>query len=110
APSRPRALQARERRSRCGSRHFRARHRTLDSMDRRLLLIEDEPGLVMTLTDRLAEEGFAVESCGDGETGLAQAASGAYDLIVLDVMLPRKSGLDVCRKLRQSGIETPILM
>jgi len=79
-------------------------------MERRILLIEDEPGLVLTLTDRLVREGYAVESATDGETGLARASSGAFDLIILDLMLPRRSGLDVCRQLRQSGVETPILM
>ncbi|MEO7649297.1 MAG: response regulator transcription factor [Bryobacteraceae bacterium] len=79
-------------------------------MAKRILLVEDEPGLVMTLTDRLAAEGYDVESAGDGETGLELAAKGVYDLIILDVMLPRKSGFDVCRKLRQSGVETPVLM
>ena len=64
----------------------------------------------MTLTDRLRGEGFMVESRADGESGLAEAASGAWDLIILDLMLPRKSGIDVCRRLRQQGIETPILM
>lgn len=79
-------------------------------MNRRILLIEDEPGLVLTLTDRLEGEGFQVESCADGETGLERASAGGWDLIILDLMLPRKSGLDVCRKLRQAGVETPILM
>jgi len=79
-------------------------------MERRILLIEDEPGLVLTLTDRLEREGYAVESATDGDTGLARASSGAFDLIILDLMLPRRSGLDVCRQLRQSGVETPILM
>lgn len=76
----------------------------------RILLIEDEPGLVMTLTDRLQGEGYAVESREDGDSGLAAASNGGYDLILLDWMLPNKSGLDVCRKLRQSGNETPVLM
>jgi two-component system alkaline phosphatase synthesis response regulator PhoP len=78
--------------------------------EQRILLVEDEPGLVMTLTDRLAGEGFAIESRTDGESGLAEAASGGYDLIILDWMLPKKSGLDVCRKLRQGDVDTPILM
>jgi two-component system alkaline phosphatase synthesis response regulator PhoP len=76
----------------------------------RILLIEDEPGLVLTLTDRLEGEGYQVESCGDGESGLERASSGAFDLIILDLMLPRKSGLEVCRRLRQAGVGTPILM
>ena len=79
-------------------------------MAQRILLIEDEPGLVLTLTDRLEAEGYSVESRQDGESGLSAAASGAFDLVVLDLMLPRKSGLDVCRGLRQNGNSTPILM
>jgi two-component system alkaline phosphatase synthesis response regulator PhoP len=79
-------------------------------MNQRILLVEDEPGLVLTLTDRLVTEGYAVETAQDGETGLAQAASAAFDLIILDVMLPRKNGFDVCRDLRQRGIHSPIIM
>jgi two-component system alkaline phosphatase synthesis response regulator PhoP len=76
----------------------------------RVLLVEDEPGLGITLSDRLASEGYTVEKAVDGEAGLARAASGGYDLIVLDVMLPRMSGFDVCRAVRQRGVTTPILM
>ena len=79
-------------------------------MAQRILLVEDEPGLVLTLTDRLQGEGYHTDSCEDGEAGLAQAMAQPYDLIILDVMLPKKSGFDVCRKLRQSGMQTPILM
>jgi len=79
-------------------------------MQQRILLIEDEPGLVLTLTDRLEAEGYKVESRQDGEAGLAAALSGGFNLIVLDLMLPRISGLDVCRALRQNGGTTPILM
>src|SRR5258708_661159 len=75
-----------------------------------ILLVEDEPGLVMTLTDRLEIEGYELESCTDGENGLERASTSNFDLILLDIMLPRKSGLEICRKLRQSGIDTPILM
>lgn len=82
----------------------------MSAQEQRILLVEDEPGLVMTLTDRLAGEGFAVESRVDGESGLAEASGGGYDLIILDWMLPKKSGLDVCRKLRQADVDTPILM
>ena len=76
----------------------------------RLLLVEDEPGLQLTVSDRLMSEGYEVDTAGDGESGLAQATSGAFDLIVLDVMLPKRDGFDVCRTLRQRGITTPILM
>ena len=79
-------------------------------MSSRILLIEDEPGLVLTVTDLLSAEGYTVESAGDGEAGLAKAADGKFDLVILDVMLPRKTGFDVCRELRQRGIDTAILM
>jgi two-component system, OmpR family, alkaline phosphatase synthesis response regulator PhoP len=77
---------------------------------RRLLLVEDEPGLVLTLTDRLSREGYAVETAADGESGLAWAASSPFDLIVLDVMLPRMNGLDVLRELRRRGNDTPVIV
>src|SRR5438105_7289549 len=79
-------------------------------MGRNILLVEDEPGLVLTLTDRLSREGYTVESRSDGPSGCKRAANGSFDLILLDVMLPHSSGLDVCRDLRQKGIQTPILM
>ena len=63
-------------------------------MPRRLLLVEDEPGLVMTLTDRLVAEGYEVESEGDAVKGLARGSTGAFDAILLDVMLPGGSGFD----------------
>lgn len=75
-----------------------------------ILLVEDEKGLILTLTDRLRSEGFDVQAAADGEKGLAMAMTGAYDLVVLDVMLPKKNGYDVCRDLRQKGINTPVLM
>jgi len=76
----------------------------------RVLLVEDEAGLRLTLTDRLGSEGYNVETASDGESGLARAAGGGYDLIVLDVMLPKMNGFDVCREVRQRGVTTPILM
>jgi two-component system alkaline phosphatase synthesis response regulator PhoP len=79
-------------------------------MQYRVLLIEDEPGLCLTLSDRLKKEGYAVEICNDGETGFNQATNRSYDLIILDLMLPKKNGYDVCRDLRQMGLFIPILM
>lgn len=79
-------------------------------MSSRILLIEDEPGLVLTLTDLLTAEGYELESASDGEAGLAKASAGGFDLIVLDVMLPKKTGYEVCRELRESGIDTAVLM
>ena len=79
-------------------------------MEHSILLIEDEPGLQVTLSDRLRSEGYAVRTAADGEQGFQMAASGEFDLVILDIMLPRKSGFDVCRDLRQTGISIPILM
>ena len=81
-----------------------------ERVPRRILLVEDEPSLVTTLSDRLRSEGYEVEAVADGEAALAHPSTGFVDLIVLDVMLPGRSGLDVCRDLRQRGIQTPILM
>ncbi|QQS42354.1 MAG: response regulator transcription factor [Acidobacteriota bacterium] len=75
-----------------------------------ILLVEDENGLVITLSDRLRNEGFEVDVAEDGEKGFEKASSGTHDLIILDLMLPKKSGLDVCRDLRQKSVNTPILM
>src|SRR5687768_11896248 len=76
----------------------------------RVLLVEDEQGLILTLTDRFQSEGFDVDVASDGRAGFEKALAENYDLIILDVMLPKKNGYDVCRDLRQKGIETPILM
>jgi two-component system, OmpR family, alkaline phosphatase synthesis response regulator PhoP len=77
---------------------------------KKVLLIEDEPGLRLTLSDRLQNEGYEVETASDGEAGFRMAADQVYDLIILDLMLPKKSGYDVCRELRQLGIASPVLM
>ncbi len=79
-------------------------------MSKRILFVEDELGLVITLTDRLTSEGYLVENVSDGETAFNRASSEIFDLIILDVMLPRKNGFDVCRDLRQKNISTPIIM
>jgi two-component system, OmpR family, alkaline phosphatase synthesis response regulator PhoP len=76
----------------------------------RVLIVEDEPLLVLTLSDRLVAEGYEVESATNGETGLARAREGSFDLVLLDVALPMKSGFDVLRDLRQQRVETPVLM
>lgn len=77
---------------------------------RRILLVEDEPSLVLTLSDRLVSEGYEVETAGDGEEGLSRALEGSFDLILLDVMLPGRDGFEVCRELRARGVEVPIIM
>jgi two-component system alkaline phosphatase synthesis response regulator PhoP len=75
-----------------------------------VLLVEDEPGLVLTMADRLRSEGYAVTTAHDGDEGFRKASGAGYDIILLDVMLPRKSGFEVCRELREQGVSTPILM
>lgn len=77
---------------------------------RRILLVEDEPGLVITLRDRLEEEHFRVDHASNGEEGLEKAASGNYDIILLDWMLPKMNGIDVCKELRSKNVHTPIIM
>jgi two-component system alkaline phosphatase synthesis response regulator PhoP len=75
-----------------------------------VLLVEDEPGLVLTLTDRLRSEGYDIGVASDGPSGLARATRERWDIILLDVMLPGASGFDVCRDVRQQGVTTPIIM
>lgn len=79
-------------------------------MSKRILLVEDEPGLLLTLSDFLASEGYLVETASDGESGLKRALEEAFDLLILDVMLPRKNGFDLLRDLRQAGRATPAIM
>ena len=76
----------------------------------KLLLVEDEPGLVMTLTDRLLAEGYDVETVSTAPAAVERGGAAAHDLILLDVMLPGGNGFDVCRALRQRGVRSPILM
>ena len=78
--------------------------------NKRLLLVEDEPGLQLALTDRLSAEGYAVETAGDGNLAVTRATGEPFDVIVLDVMLPGRDGFDVAQAIRQQGIQTPILM
>jgi len=79
-------------------------------MTEHILIIEDEEDLRMTLSDRLKGEGYLPECAADGAEGLQRAVSEAYDLIILDVMLPRKNGFDVCRDIRKAGLTLPIIM
>jgi len=76
----------------------------------RILLVEDEPSLLETLEDRLTSEGYQVETARTGRDAYRLACGQGYDLIILDVMLPGKSGMDICRDLRQKGRDMPILM
>jgi two-component system alkaline phosphatase synthesis response regulator PhoP len=76
----------------------------------RILIIEDEESILMPLEDNLRLEGYDVTSARDGVEGLSIARDGAIDLIVLDIMLPRLDGFEVCKRLRQDRVMTPILM
>ncbi|HKC63521.1 MAG TPA: response regulator transcription factor [Pyrinomonadaceae bacterium] len=76
----------------------------------RLLIVEDDAGLVMALSDLLQAEGYEVETASTGPEGLERASAGGFDLVILDVMLPGKSGFDIARDLRGRGVDTPILM
>jgi len=75
-----------------------------------VLFVEDEEALRMTVGDRLRNEGFGVEYAANGDEGFQKAAQMPFDLILLDVMLPGKSGFDVCKLIREAGLITPILM
>jgi two-component system alkaline phosphatase synthesis response regulator PhoP len=79
-------------------------------MNSHILLVEDEPGLVLTLSDRLRSEGHTVEALYDGTDAVEQAVRGRFGLVILDVMLPGKGGFEVCQELRQRGFAKPILM
>jgi two-component system alkaline phosphatase synthesis response regulator PhoP len=79
-------------------------------MTPRILIVEDEPGLVLTISDLLTAEGYEVAAATDGASGLAIATEQRFSAIILDVMLPQKTGFDVCRELRQHGVDSAILM
>jgi two-component system alkaline phosphatase synthesis response regulator PhoP len=79
-------------------------------MNESILLIEDEEALRVTLTDRLRSEGYVVDEAGDGTEGYDKAIRLAFDLIIVDVMLPGRNGFDVCRDIRRAGLATPVLL
>jgi two-component system, OmpR family, alkaline phosphatase synthesis response regulator PhoP len=76
----------------------------------RILLVEDEPALVITLTDRLRSEGYEVAAAADGDSGYRAALGATFDVVLLDVALPGRSGFDVLRDLRQHRVDTPVVM
>ena len=76
----------------------------------RILLSEDEPRVAHFIIKGLREQGYAVDNAQDGEAALYKICINEYDLIILDVMLPRKNGFEVCNELRRTGVKTPILM
>lgn len=76
----------------------------------KILIVEDEPAMRMGLIDNLEFEGYEVDSAADGAEGLEKITANKYNLILLDVMMPKMSGLDVCRSARGKGIHTPIIL
>ena len=76
----------------------------------RILIVEDDPGIALGLEEDLTLEGYRVEVAADGETALRRAREERFDLIVLDIMLPRKDGFQVCRELRRGGVDTPVIL
>jgi DNA-binding response OmpR family regulator len=76
----------------------------------RILIVEDEPEIVLSLEEDLRRQGYEIEVARDGEDALARGKTGTWDLILLDVMLPKVDGFDVCAGLRRSGVTTPIIL
>ena len=76
----------------------------------KILIVEDDRDIAFGLKEDLARHGHQVETVGDGEQALCRGREGGFDLIILDLMLPRKDGFEVCRELRQAGFKTPIIM
>lgn len=76
----------------------------------RILIVEDEPSIALALEDDLRREGYTVDVATDGEEACRCGETGRYDLILLDVMLPKKDGFEVCRHLRSERVKAPILM
>jgi DNA-binding response OmpR family regulator len=79
-------------------------------MHEKILVVEDDAVIRMALADRLQSEGYSFENALDGEEGLRKAIQDAFDLVILDIMLPRKNGFDVCRDMRMAGLVLPIIM
>ena len=75
----------------------------------KILVVEDEPNMQVGLRDNLEFESYEVTVAKDGEEGLQQLSESTFDLVLLDVMLPKKSGFDVCKEARNNGVKTPII-
>jgi len=76
----------------------------------KILIIEDDPATLTGIDETLKEEHFDVSTVMSGQMGYEKAREGKYDLIILDIMLPEKNGIDICKDLRRDGVNTPILM
>jgi DNA-binding response OmpR family regulator len=76
----------------------------------KILVVEDDKAILMSLKDDLEFEGYEVATASDGKDGLKQASGGSFQLVVLDILLPGLNGFEVCKKLREADVKTPILM
>jgi DNA-binding response OmpR family regulator len=76
----------------------------------KILIVEDDKDIALGLEEDLTHHGFQVETVGDGEKAIHRSKECGWDLIILDIMLPRKDGFEVCQELRRAGIKTPIIM
>lgn len=76
---------------------------------KKILIVDDEPHMRLGLKDNLELEGYETDTASDGEEGLRKALSGEYHLLLLDVMMPKVSGLEVCRRLRAESVQTPVI-
>ena len=76
----------------------------------KILVVEDDKAILMGFKDDLEFEGYEVATAADGKDGLKQALGGGFQLVVLDILLPGLNGFEVCKKLREAGVKTPILM
>lgn len=77
---------------------------------KRILIVEDDPALLRGLKDNFYSKGFIVDTASDGDSGLEQALKGSADVILLDIMLPKVNGFEICRAMRESGSDVPIIM
>ena len=75
-----------------------------------ILIVEDEPNMRLGLKDNLEFEGYDVDFANDGEAGLQKIFDNDYDLVLLDVMMPKMSGFDVCKTIRKEGVQTPVIL
>lgn len=78
--------------------------------DEKVLIVEDDPSLLRGLKDNFEFEGYRVHAVSNGADGMAAACDGAWDLIVLDIMLPKVNGYEICRRLRDRGSDVPVIM
>jgi DNA-binding response OmpR family regulator len=76
----------------------------------KILVVEDDKAILMSFKDDLEFEGYEVTTASDGKDALKQALDGGFDLVVLDILLPGLNGFEICKKLREAGVKTPVLM